>query len=268
MNELLFIKLGGSLITDKSVPQQARIDVITRIAAEIKDVLDMHPDLSLLVGHGSGSFGHVTASKFGTRDGVNSPSGWKGFTRVWRDAGLLNRFVIDAFLDAGLLAISFPPSASIASQGRTISAWNLSPIRSALNAGLVPVVFGDVVFDTRLGGTIYSTEDLFDYLAVELRPSRILLAGLEPGVWGDYPACTRIIEKITPRNISHLMSSLGGSSATDVTGGMYTKVIQSLSIVERIPGTEVVIFSGEQAGNIAQNLVGGSMGTRILMGNE
>jgi isopentenyl phosphate kinase len=263
LKELQFLKLGGSLITDKTIPQKARLDVIARIADEIKDALSIHPEINLLVGHGSGSFGHVAAKKFGTRDGVTTPMEWRGFLQVWRDAGLLNRFVMDSLVEAGLQAINFPPSASIASQGREIFSWNLAPIRSALDAGLLPVVFGDVVFDSKLGGTIYSTEDLFDFLAGELRPRRILLAGLEPGVWHDYPACSRTIEMITPHNITQLIPSLGGSSGTDVTGGMYSKVLQSLSIVERNPDTEVVIFSGETRGNIAQILSGGSMGTCI-----
>lgn len=268
MKELHFLKLGGSLITDKTVPQKARVDIISRVAGEIRSTLNAHHEINLLVGHGSGSFGHVTASKFGTRDGITSPQGWNGFVQVWQDAGRLNQIVVDTFLDAGLRAISFPPSACIYSQGHEILTWNLSPIRSALEAGLLPVVYGDVVFDSELGGTIYSTEDLFEYLAVELRPERILLAGLEPGVWHDYPTCTRVIEMITPGTISQFIHSLGGSSGTDVTGGMYSKVLQSLSIVERNPGIEIIIFSGEVPGNITRNLCGGSTGTRIRMDYE
>ena len=66
---------------------------------------------------------------------------------------------------------------------------------------MIPLVNGDTIFDDQRGGTILSTEDLFIYLARQLHPERILLAGLEEGVWADYPACTQLIGEITPRNL-------------------------------------------------------------------
>ena len=35
----------------------------------------------LIIGHGSGSFGHYMASKYGTRRGVNGPEQWMGFAK-------------------------------------------------------------------------------------------------------------------------------------------------------------------------------------------
>ena len=61
MRDLYFLKLGGSLITDKSASETIRIEVIKRIAGEIREALDLHSDLLLLLGHGSGSFGHRAA---------------------------------------------------------------------------------------------------------------------------------------------------------------------------------------------------------------
>ena len=58
LSNIQFLKLGGSLITDKSRPQTARLDVLERLASEIAQAYHKHPDLSLVIGHGSGSFGH------------------------------------------------------------------------------------------------------------------------------------------------------------------------------------------------------------------
>ena len=68
--EIIFLKLGGSLITDKDKAYTPRLDKLTELALEIKTVLDSTPDLLLILGHGSGSFGHTAAKKYGTRDGV------------------------------------------------------------------------------------------------------------------------------------------------------------------------------------------------------
>jgi isopentenyl phosphate kinase len=263
ITNLQFLKLGGSLITDKARPHTPRLEVIDRLAGEVAEARRQNPDLRLVLGHGSGSFGHVPAKKYGTRQGVHSAQGWEGFAEVWQEAAALNRLFMDALHRAGLAAISFPPSASASARDGQVGTWDLTPLQSALQAGLLPVVYGDTVFDSVRGGTILSTEDLFDYLAHQLRPRRILLAGLEPGVWADFPACTRLIPAITPATLPGLTSSLGGSSATDVTGGMASKVQQSLALAVEIPGLEVLIFSGAAEGAVLQALSGAQVGTIV-----
>lgn len=262
-SDLCFVKLGGSLITEKDKPHTPRPQVIARLATEIASVRQNHPGLQILLGHGSGSYGHVPARKYGTRQGVHSIEEWQGFAEVWKEANQLNRLVMDALAEAGLPAISFPPSASVWTDGGQVQNWNLQPLQAALLAGLLPVVFGDVVFDHQWGGAILSTEDLFRHLAQKLRPARILLAGIEPGVWADYPACTRYLPGITPESFEDVRQSLGGSAAVDVTGGMLSKVEQSLELVTALPGLEVFIFTGEEAGNLENAIQGHSMGTRI-----
>jgi isopentenyl phosphate kinase len=261
VGSLQFLKLGGSLITDKTQSHTPRLEVIQRIAGEIAAAKRQHLDLRLVLGHGSGSFGHVPAKKWGTRQGVKSEAEWKGFVDVWREADLLNRLVMDALLEAGVPALSFSPLSAVTSQEGAVLNWNLDPIRLALQAGLVPVVHGDVLFDLAWGGTILSTEDLFEYLARALRPQRIGLAGIEAGVWEDFPACTRFINKITPANFPALASSLKGSAATDVTGGMQSKVAASLKLVQEIEGLDILVFSGEQPGAISAVLAGVELGT-------
>ena len=260
---LQFLKLGGSLITDKSRPHTPRLDVLGRLSREISEARTQEPFINLIIGHGSGSFGHVPAKKYGTRQGVHTAQEWMGFAEVWREAAALNRLVMDALASAGLPVISFPPSASVTARSGRVEAWDLAPIRSALQAKLIPVVQGDTVFDSLRGGTILSTEDLFDYLARQLRPTRILLAGLEKGVWADYPTCSRLIPEITPANLEEVAPALGGSAETDVTGGMASKVHQSLSQVKAVPGLEILIFSGQQPGAVKEALLGSQAGTVV-----
>jgi len=263
---VIFLKLGGSLITDKNSPHTPRLDVIQRLAGEILTARRENSALRLLLGHGSGSFGHVPARKYGTRQGVRSAQEWQGFVEVWREALMLNRIVVDALGQAGLPAISLPPSASALAHDGQVEAWNLAPLRHALEANLLPVVFGDVAFDSQRGGTILSTEDLFSHLAYQLQPRRILLAGIEAGVWADFPQCTHLVNEITPASWSQHSASISGSIAPDVTGGMASKVSQSLELAEHIPGLEVLIFSGETPGAIEQALKGIKSGTRIWAG--
>jgi isopentenyl phosphate kinase len=261
----IFLKLGGSLITNKAKPRTPRLGVLRRLAQEIADARKANPMLPLLIGHGSGSFGHVPARQYGTRQGVRTSEQWLGFAEVWWDASSLNRLVVEALREVGLPVVSFPPSASVTARDGQVAAWDLAPLRAALEAGLLPVVQGDVIFDTVRGGTIFSTEELFAYLARHLHPARLLLAGIEPGVWPVYPppAGAGIIPKITPDNYTEVLPALGGSQATDVTGGMASKVRQMLALVEELPALEVLVFSGLEPGLVRDVLLGANEGTRI-----
>ena len=262
------MKLGGSLITDKNRPHTLRPEALTRLAGEIAEARRQLPGLNLLLGHGSGSFGHVPGKKYGTRLGVRTPEEWMGFVEVWREARALNQLVMEALLGAGLPAVAFPPSASVIASGGQVAEWNLDPIRSALHNQLVPVVLGDVIFDRERGGTILSTEDLFFYLAGCLKPERILLAGVEEGVWQDYPACQELIPRITPGSYPRIAAALQGSAGVDVTGGMRTKVERMLSLATDIPGLEIAVFSGEKPGLVKAAILGARPGTRITGDEE
>lgn len=260
---LRMLKLGGSLITDKTHPRKSRPKAIARLAEEISRARSKQPDMHLILGHGAGSFAHIPAKLYGTRQGVRSTREWQGFIEVWREAVALNHLVMEALHCAGLPAISLPPSANLTSSGGQVYAWDLNPLVSALNSGLLPVIYGDVAFDRKLGGTILSTEDLFMHLARHLHPERLLLAGLEPGVWEDFPACTNLFPEITPENLVQITASLGESGGTDVTGGMASKVLQMVALVQEIPNLKVLIFSGEKPGLVESALLEEMPGTIV-----
>lgn len=258
-----FLKLGGSLITEKQTPHTLCPERLNRICAEISHFIDENPQEKLLIGHGSGSFGHVPASEYGTRSGVKSTQEWTGFHKVWQEARALNALVVDSLIANEVQAVSFAPSSTVTPSSSEIWSWNLEPVRASVRHGLIPVVYGDVVFDLALGGTILSTEELFAHLARKMEPTRILLAGLEAGVWADFPDKRHLIEKISPSTFAEQKKLIQGSASTDVTGGMISKVEQMLKLVTEIPGLQVVIFSGVPQGSVYDFLSGKPGGTLI-----
>jgi isopentenyl phosphate kinase len=261
--QLVLLKLGGSLITDKKRPRTLRRKTLIRLAEEIASALEQQPSLRLVIGHGAGSFAHVSAKQHGTRQGVTTPDQWYGFAEVWWDAAILNRLVVEALRAVALPVIALPPSAAVIARDGQVEHWDLGPLNAALHAGLLPVIHGDVIFDRSLGGTILSTEDLFSYLARHFHPDRMLLAGMEQGVWQDFPNQSTIIPKITPQNFRDVLPALSGSAATDVTGGMQNKVEQCVALSRAIPDMEILIFSGDQPGTLLDVLLGSSSGTVI-----
>lgn len=261
--ELILLKLGGSLITDKDQAYTPRLDKLKDLALEIKAARDSNPNLLLILGHGSGSFGHVAGKKHGTREGVQTAEQWYGFTEVRFQAAELNRYVMQSLLEAGIPAMPFPPSASLVSDDRKVIFHNIVPIQKALEVNLLPVVYGDVAFDEMRGGTILSTEDVFTFLAEHFPADRILLAGIEAGVWEDFPARTRLVKEIQLSDYEKVRAGIGGSASADVTGGMKAKVEEMLALIQKHKVKTAQIFSAEEAGALTRALRGENVGTLL-----
>ena len=248
---LTFLKLGGSLITDKSREATFRADVMARLADEIAAACAAHPDRQLLIGHGSGSFGHYPAALYHTVEGVWTGEQWRGFAEVGAVAAQLNRLVTDALRAAGLPVLSLQPSASARCEDGQLVEMALEPIRGALAHGLIPLVYGDVCLDDVRGGTIASTEAILLYLARHLRPGRVLLAGLDAGV---LDTTGEVIPRIDAASLSTLGDALGGRAGVDVTGGMRSKVMDMLDLARTLPRAEIRIFSGAVPGAVRRAL--------------
>lgn len=253
----MLLKLGGSLITEKGSPQTARREVIQRVAGEIREALDETPEFSLVVGHGSGSFGHPTASEYNIQEGLAGSNNWWGYAETAVIAARLNRLVIDALLDQGVPALPLQPSASALCHDGELVHLEIAPLEEALERKLVPVVYGDVSFDVVRGSAIISTEQIFAYLAPYLKPARAILAGHVEGVFTSDPlrdTGTRLVKDISVSALADMESMLAGSPETDVTGGMLSKVQIMSRLIQAQPTLEVRIISGEREGLIKKAL--------------
>ena len=263
---LVFVKLGGSLITDKKAEFTARRDVIGRLASEVHRALDSHPSLSLLLGHGSGSFGHVVAKRYRVQSGCED---WQGYALTGAAARQLNQIVSSQFLEAGVPVVSIQPSASARCRGGQLIEMAVHPVQEVLRRGLVPLVYGDVALDEVWGSTIASTEAVFAFLARALRPQRILLLGEVDGVYTGDPhqdPKAALIPVIHAQEMAETEAMLGGSYGVDVTGGMRSKVQLMVEAVREVPGLEVCLFSGLRPG-LSEEVLGDpslDVGTRIV----
>ncbi len=255
--DLVFVKLGGSLITDKTQPLTARADVIQACAREIAAA--WRSGLRLLIGHGSGSFGHSVAQRHGTRLGVHSPQEWLGFAQVASVARELDALVVQALLAAGVPAVSLPPSATAKAHAGELLTLDTSVAEALLKAPAVPVVFGDVALDEEWGGTIVSTEQALAYLALKLRPQRFVLAGEVDGVFDADPHASsdvHLIPAITSANYAEVLHCLGQARGADVTGGMADKVQRMYRLTQMLPGLRVQVISGLRPGLLAAAIAG------------
>ncbi|MGD0523191.1 MAG: isopentenyl phosphate kinase [Candidatus Microgenomates bacterium] len=250
--KLILIKLGGSLITDKSKAFTAREKVIARLGKEIRKASGKS---KIIIGHGSGSFGHSVAAKYQTQKGIINSKSVGGFPLVADAARKINEIVMDIFLANKLPVVSFSPLSYLYTNNQKLKSKFLAPITKSLAIGLIPVIYGDVIMDESMGFCIYSGEKSLNVIAQELSKFyniTIIYCGETTGV---YNALGETIAKINSQNFPDFKKNIGGSASTDVTGGMLHKVEESLYIAKEL-GIQTLIINGTVKGNLQKAILG------------
>src|SRR5207247_1766700 len=139
---IVFLKLGGSLITDKTRPGVARHAAILRLCLELTAAARNSRGPRLLVGHGSGSYGHVAAAEGGLTRGGDAKHSPEAIARTQHRAAELHRIVVAALLDARARPFSLAPSSFLHAESGRIIDQLTQPIFYALDRGLLPIVYG------------------------------------------------------------------------------------------------------------------------------
>lgn len=260
MKNLVLVKLGGSLITNKSKPKTFLPKRTSRLVKEIKTWTEQNPQTSLVLAHGSGSFGHVSAKKYQTHLGFLNKNSKYGFCVVRHDAWEINFLLMEKLLNCGLNAVSLPPSMLGVLSNRKIRKFDLNLIYSFLQNNFIPVVFGDQFLDTRQGCSIASGETTLNYLAKKLTrgsgssrllKTRLIQATIVNGVLNKN---NKVVARITPKNYSQIKKDIFESKDADVTGGMLHKVEAALQLTK--VGISTQIISGKKPGNLLKALRG------------
>ncbi len=262
MRDLVLLKLGGSLITDKRRPNTLRHARLRRLAGEVAAV--RRRGALLLLGHGGGSFGHAEALKHGLNRGPLPPARRAGIARTQERAATLHRLVVRALLDAGVAPFSLVPSSlMVAAAGRPRRVQHAA-LRRTLERGLLPVTHGDVVLDETWGASVCSTETVLLAFARRLlrdgyRIPRVVWLGETDGVWN---AGGRPVAEVDAAGLRRLRRSAGGAAGADVTGGMAHR-LEAAAAFARL-GTESWIVDGRVRGRLGRAVLGRPLrGTRI-----
>lgn len=244
-NELKVLKIGGSVITDKSRGffEKAREEEMSRIAEEIST----NPE-SLIIIHGAGSFGHPYVEKFG-RDMTASAS-----ILTHMACRRLNTLFCNALFESGVNVLPMNPFSAL----RVGEELEIDEdfIASMIKEGIVPVLHGDMVYNrSKKTFEVLSGDRIAFEMAKKMNVSRIGFATDAPGVIVD----GKLQDEL---NIEQDLSQFieGTETKSDVTGGMRGKI---KSLLELPSNSEVLIFSGLEQGSILKFLNKENVGTKI-----
>ncbi len=267
---LAILKLGGSIITQKSTLGGIRYDVVKRIAKEIARAAQ---DTRIVIVHGGGSFGHPLARLYhiygrGKRAPPQVTDGrWRreGASAIQRSMLRLNAYLIGALVDAGLPALSVPGGILAELHDGELHSFHPGSIERYLESGLLPVTFGDVAPDRRRGVAIVSGDTLMLALAKQLKPDVMVFATDQDGIHTADPAKHADAELLTdtgPEELRDLARSMVGKDRAggdgdlkrDATGGMALKMMELADAAEH--GVEGHVVNGLSSGRIEAALRG------------
>jgi isopentenyl phosphate kinase len=235
-NNLVIIKLGGSVITFKDKPLSANYKAIEDISNILKRVIS-----PLIIVHGGGSYGHYWSVKF---DMHTKPANYDphGISIVHSSMLTLNKIIVDSLEKERLNPYGILPS-SFLNNGKPYSN-KIKELKTMTAHNIIPVTYGDIVHIKDNKYSILSGDVLITMLSKILQPSKIIFALNVDGLYNNITD-KKIIKEINfeyekkeQRNINF------GRDLTikDVTGGIKRKVEEATKIART--GKDVIFLNG------------------------
>jgi isopentenyl phosphate kinase len=247
--DLYIVKLGGSVITNKAGNKfEVNPRAIARIAKEIKSARKKKK-FSLILVHGAGPFGHTMVAKYGINNGIKTQKQIEGFVATHNKCRELDEKVVEILNKTGLCAVGIDPFLLILQKNKKIAEFHIGPIYDILDMGCIPVLYGTMVTDLKLNGSVVSGDAIVPYLAKKMQAKKVFLGTDVQGIYDSNPRenkKAKLIPEINSRNFKKIISGVSGSKAIDVTAGMKGKLEKLLEIKK----TKIFIFGLNKNGNL------------------
>ena len=223
---MIVIKLGGSVITQKSEYKSFNESVVQKIVKTLKGLND-----KMIIVHGGGSFGHIKAKEYGLPGYANQET-VKGMNIVHNDMVELNVKISEILYTNGIYNISLPVSSLIYDNKK-----NYTVFKRYLDMGITPVSYGDTyIHGNRIG--IYSGDNIAYDVSKRFHPSAVVFFSDVDGIYDKNP-------KTNPD--AKLLKTISGEFkheeiTADVTGGIMNKYIKMRNISDL--GIPVYLING------------------------
>ena len=254
-NEVILLKLGGSLLTDKDKPLFIREDIAM---STIQQIIEANEKVILI--HGGGSFGHPLAKKYDLMKGLDPSISNQifGLTKTHQAMVNFNSYLVNLFLERNYPALSIQPSSIFNKDNRKITIINIQLIEDLLAFNILPILYGDIIFENHTSFSILSGDQIIFKLCEKLskyRVSKVIFAIEADGLFVNEkdPANKKI--KLVPEILSSELDNLDLADLgkkIDVTGGIQGKINSIKKICTfNIP---VQIVNGLKENNIYKSL--------------
>lgn len=241
LEELVIVKLGGSVITDKSKQKSVKKDTLNRLSREIAE-----SNVRTIIVHGGGSFGHPLAKKYKVYSGL-AESTLLGASLTESAMKELNLYVINSLINHGIPALPFSPLSIIINNSKNIETKFFETIIYSFNIGFTPVIYGDVVLDRSQGFSILSGDKIIVELVKIFKPKRVIFCLDVDGIYTSDPKTNKnaqLIKELTLDEATLIAQKTTSINRVDVTGGMKSKLEASIEIARL--GVDVIFINGNR----------------------
>ncbi len=221
--EIIVIKLGGSLLTDKNTPFSLREEILENSVNEI-----IHSKKIIVLIHGGGSFGHPLAKKYQISQGFNDSIDDQliGLSKTHEAMNQLNSKIINKFIEKSYPAISIQPSSVFIQDFGHIFIKNIEPIEQLIKLGIIPVLYGDILLSRDSSFTILSGDQIILKLCEKIQHfkiSKVIFAIEEDGIFIEENGNNILASKLSSNDLDKLKLARFDQKI-DVTGGMKGKI--------------------------------------------
>jgi len=258
--DLILLKLGGSLLTDKSTAYKLREEVIKAVAVEIKECINLGLIKSLVIVHGVGSFGHPPVLKYNLHKGFRNKDQLISMSKTQQIVNELRKAIAITFIEEGVPINLMHASSMIVGDKMVITDHAFTSLKGFLSLGMVPLIGGDMMFDTSMGFSVCSGDQLAVVLTSVLQANQLLFATDVAGVFDFDPKLgehAQLLKEININEVEQLLSKTSEVAKSDASGKMQGKLLSLASIKDQIrEGLEVAIFSMNKKGVLKNYLKG------------
>jgi len=259
---MIIIKLGGSVITDKTKVCTFKTETMDKLAKNIKKA-----NKQTIIVHGAGSFGHILAKEYELNQGYKRLEQIKGFSLTHEKVQALNSLVLQSLQKNDIHAVSISPHSSIKLNNHKIQKMDYNIFEEYLTKNFTPVTFGDVVLDKKLGFSICSGDLLIEVLSKYFEPEKVVFVIDEDGIFTANPKIdkkAKLIQKTTIKELETLTTS--ADNHADVTGGMAGKIQTIKKIAKN--GIKTILVNGNKPDRLYEVLVGEKTISTIVNGEK
>lgn len=258
--DLTVIKLGGSLLTDKSKPYEARTSVMESTAREIKSCVDEGIIENLVIVHGVGSFGHPPVLEYKLHKGYTGSEQFIPLSKTQRVVNEFRHMITKVFQEAGLPVNLLHPSSMVVADKMRIVKTFFDSLEGWMSLGMVPLLGGDLLYDTAMGFSVGSGDLLAVELARQLGAKRLIYAMDVAGFYSDNPKTNdnaNLMGQISLSTLIKILKDMEQKGAVDASGAMKGKLYSISTASDLISkGLDVTLLSMIKEGNLTSLLKG------------
>ena len=266
--DIILLKLGGSLLTDKNNPFSIREDIVKSSIHQI-----IKANVKIILIHGGGSFGHPLAKQYSISNGLDTsiPNQILGVAKTHHSMNKFNTYLINQFLEKKYPVLSIQPSSIFIKDFEGTSIKSVDIIETALDLGIMPILYGDIILDKQGSFSIISGDQIILALCQKLKKyhiSKVVFAMESDGLYivdnNNSEDCKLITECYSNKLDTIDLADLG--QKIDVTGGIKGKLDFIKGICKyKIP---VQLINGLIEGYIHKSLKNQNLNCTNILINE